>query len=113
MWILREVEALSGIGDEVAHAPAALTLRPARPNPVRGATAIDFSLARPERVVLEICDVSGRSVARLLDAPRPAGVNRVAWDGTDARGRAMAPGVYYCRLRAGEAEASRPLLVVR
>ena len=84
-----------------------------QPNPFRQTTAIGFSLENAGRVVLEICDVNGRTITRLLDGLRPAGASRIAWDGTDARGRPVSPGVYYCRLRAGADERVRGMLSIR
>lgn len=114
MWILREAESMSDVAEDGASAgPAELTLLPTRPNPFRGTAAIDFALLRPGRVVLDISDVSGRRVTRLLDGVRPAGAGRVAWDGTDARGRPVSPGVYYFRLRAGDETQTRAISLVR
>src|SRR5262249_59766104 len=57
-------------------------LRGARPNPFRGATTFELSLARDANVQLAIFDVMGREVRVLSPAgPLAAGVHRVAWDG--------------------------------
>jgi flagellar hook assembly protein FlgD len=64
-------------------------------------------------VELRIYDLAGRLVRTLVDGPRAAGVNQVTWDGTDARGRAVASGTYYARLIAGEQVQVRPLVLVR
>jgi aminopeptidase N len=114
MWILREVENPSGIGnDDAGSRRTAFFLAPAQPNPFRQATAIGFSLGDPGRVVMDICDVGGRRVTRLLDRMLPSGPGRIAWDGTDARGRFVAPGIYYCRIHAGEDERTQGILLVR
>jgi len=86
--------------------PAPRPLR-ASPNPFHQATDIEFASA-PGRVVVH--DVQGRLVRSWtgLDA---AG-SRVRWDGTDARGRAVASGVYFVRTLGGPAETP-PLRVVR
>lgn len=61
-----------------------------------------------------VFDVAGRRVRSLLSGAVPAGLQTVAWDGRDARGRAVAAGTYFLRLRAGaEFEASDRLTVVR
>ena len=59
-----------------------------------------FSLARAGRVELAIYGVDGRRVKVLVQGEREAGEYRLSWDGTDERGRAAAPGVYYARLGA-------------
>lgn len=114
MWILRQAQDMSGVGEDgAASIPGALTLLPARPNPFRGMTAIEFAVRRPGHVVLDVADVSGRRVTRLLDGVRPAGESRIAWDGTDARGHPVAPGVYFFRLQAGDEARTGTISVVR
>jgi len=86
--------------------PAPRPLR-ASPNPFAHATDIEFASA-PGRVVVH--DVQGRLVRSWgsLDA---AG-SRIRWDGTDARGRSVASGIYFVRTLGGPAE-TRPLRIVR
>lgn len=79
--------------------PEAATLQMrAQPNPFGGATSLAFVLPAAGPVRLNVYDALGRHVRTLLDGERPAGANVVAWDGTDQRGRSLAPGMYCCRL---------------
>lgn len=92
---------------------AGLTLAGGHPNPVRrGPTRIDFTLpdARPARVALY--DVTGRRVRLLVDDVLSPGPHSVTWDGRDESGRAVAPGMYVYRLKAGAAAALQRKLVV-
>lgn len=60
-----------------------------------------FTAIVPARVRgrLEIYDVAGRRVARLMDGQLSKGRNRVVWRGTDGEGRRVAAGVYFASLR--------------
>jgi hypothetical protein len=49
---------------------------------------------RPARLSLKICDPRGRLV-RTLAVERVVEDGAVRWDGTDGRGRQVAPGVYF------------------
>jgi hypothetical protein len=80
---------------------AALPVRVA-PNPFTVSTRIVFDLPEAVRATLEIFDSGGRLVRALaVDSPLTAGRHGVEWDGRDARGRSVSPGVYTYRLRAG------------
>ncbi len=79
----------------------AAAMRPNSPNPFRASTTLRFSLAAESRARIEIFDVSGRLVATLLDGFVPSGNHSVIWDGRNASGAAVAPGVYLARLDAG------------
>jgi hypothetical protein len=83
------------------------------PNPFNPTTSIDFEIAGPARATLEIYDVRGALVATLLDRDVPAGPHRARWDGRDSSGRAVSSGVYYYRLRAGNFENSRKMVLLR
>jgi len=75
------------------------------PNPFTDRTTLRFSLREPGRVSLEIFDVRGRRVRRLMDASLGAGRHLRIWDGRDEASRQVASGVYFVRLRAGDKEA--------
>jgi flagellar hook assembly protein FlgD len=76
-------------------------------------TDIRFDLARNSRVSLEIFDLRGRLVARLVDESLSAGSHAVTWDGRDAKGNAVSSGTYLYRLRAGDLVQDRKMLLVR
>jgi flagellar hook assembly protein FlgD len=80
------------------------------PNPSRGGIALEFALARAGRVELAIYGIDGRRVKVLAQGEREAGEYRLSWDGTDERGHAAAPGVYYARMSADGREFTRKLV---
>jgi hypothetical protein len=90
-----------------------VVLRPAVPSPFAQATSLAFSLPAPREVVLALYDVRGARVRTLVAEARPAGVQRVAWDGRDDAGRAVAAGVYVARLEAGEETVVRKVVRLR
>jgi hypothetical protein len=57
-----------------------------------------------------VLDVTGRAL-RVLEAR--AGGTGVTWDGADDAGRAVPAGIYFARLEAGSAVATRRFAVVR
>lgn len=83
------------------------------PNPLNPRTTIQFELAEAGLARLAVYDVRGRLIRVLVDEPRQAGVQTVAWDGTDARGNGVASGVYFARLVAGGAGHVHKLVLVR
>lgn len=73
------------------------------PNPLISSVAIDFGVPSAGMVTIEIFDVRGAKVATLADDEEPAGYHHLVWNGTDAGGRPVVRGVYFCRIRfAGE-----------
>ena len=65
------------------------------PNPARGQVTIEMA-ARPSLAGFEVYDVRGRLVSRI--APEVAGgMARAVWNGTDASGGVVGPGIYFLR----------------
>ncbi len=106
---------------DVQPAPAsgavyALALAGATPNPVADqGTTIAFTVpgagAAQARVTLALYSVTGRRVRTLLDGAHTPGPARLAFDGRDANGVRLAPGVYALALTAGSARARAKLVV--
>jgi len=70
----------------------------ASPNPFRGATRLRFHLEEASAGPVEVYDLNGRCLVGLRSSPGPAGDLLVEWDGRDALGRDLPPGVYLARL---------------
>jgi hypothetical protein len=86
------------------------------PNPFRTSTQIrcDISAAQPGlggRVT--IYDSSGRFLVSPVLPAAPAGAATLAWDGTDAGGRPLPAGVYFCRLILGDLAATTRVVLLR
>jgi hypothetical protein len=83
----------------------------AAPNPFEESTVIRFGPRSGTSGAVGVYDVRGRLVRRL---PAPASADRgvVRWDGRDASGIGVAPGVYFLRME-GERGAAPTTRVVR
>lgn len=124
------VVATSQLGGREARASVALLVRPGAalsveppaagralvlrlvPNPTARSSTIHFELSREGEASLDVLDLNGRNVRRLLAGARlGSGAHDVEWNGATANGRRAAPGIYWVRLRTGEGETSRKLVV--
>jgi len=75
----------------------------AQPNPAHGSVVFAVGADTPGLQTLEVHDVAGRLVLRLESGWRTSGTRRLTWNGTDAGGSRVAPGVYLVTLHAGNA----------
>jgi hypothetical protein len=82
--------------------PVSYVLHPSQPNPFNPSTQIRYELPQGDRVRLSIYDVTGRELRVLVDEVKEAGTHTASWDGTDRNGQALASGVYFYRLEAGD-----------
>lgn len=87
--------------------PRELTLRLARPNPVRGSLAFVLALPAPTAVSFALVDVSGRVVRRLHEGLLSAGVHEVTAPVDGIEG-----GVYFARLVAGDEFRAQKVVLI-
>jgi hypothetical protein len=83
------------------------------PNPFAAQTELAFEITRPGHVRIAIFDVSGRLVRVLKAMQMDRGNHTTFWNGTDADGRSVARGLYFCRIEMGGVEETRKLVYVR
>ena len=108
-WILTDEWGPTGIDETLSR----FRLYANYPNPFNPATTISYELARPCHVRLDVYNAAGQLVTVLVDADKGAGPHRVEWEGLDRQGRQAASGVYFYRLRTGEFEQARKMVLVR
>ena len=78
------------------------------PNPFNPTTKIKFHIKETAQVKLNIFDITGKEVARLVDKYLQPGSYSVDWNVGS-----MASGVYFYRLEAGENSATKKLLLLK
>jgi len=99
----------AGPGANLPDAGDRFALLGAAPNPCSGVARIAFAVPAAGPVTVDLFDVSGRLVRRLIDRTVPGGTQAVVWDGRGAGGRKAGSGLYFIRMRARGFNAVRPL----
>jgi hypothetical protein len=121
-WIvLSEPDGHSFVSGPVAGsiAEALSFLESAAPNPARNGATLTYSVGTDiaghgaSPVSLALFDLQGRAVRTLVTASQAAGRYHVQWDGADAAGSRLRPGIYYLRFRAGSVTQISKLSVVK
>jgi hypothetical protein len=83
------------------------------PNPFNPVTTIRFELPRAVHVGLRVYNVKGELVATLLDEHMTGGQKEIDWNAKDDRGAAVASGIYFYRLIAGDFEQTKKMALLR
>jgi hypothetical protein len=100
-------------GTQGSTLPSACVLHQNYPNPFNPTTTIRFAIPERSFVTLEIFDLTGSSIARLVAEEREAGEHAVVWNGVNNRGEKVGSGIYLYRLTAGAQTLSRKLVLLR
>jgi len=72
------------------------------PNPFNSSTIISYSLKTSANVNVQILDLRGRIIRRLVIGAQPGGAQQARWDGVDDAGQDACAGVYFYQLRVGD-----------
>jgi len=103
---------LAWVEGEVVDSDSPILALRATPNPAAGPVQIAFWLGRAVNSSIDVFDVSGRLVNRIVsESVLPAGFHLYVWDGKQADGRKVHEGVYFCRLRTREDSRTVKILV--
>lgn len=83
------------------------------PNPFNGQTNILFRLTKQSHVILEIFDVLGNKITKLVNDVLPAGVHNIYWDASSENNKQISSGIYFCRMTTGSFQQTKKMLVMR
>jgi hypothetical protein len=87
--------------------PMSVTLFQNVPNPFKDGTMIHFALPEMDHATLTVQDVSGRTVATLVDGVLDVGIHSAEWN-SDA-----ASGIYFYRLTAGSTTLTKKMILMK
>jgi len=107
------VSATSTTGNN-PRAPADFTLEQNYPNPFNPATRIDYSIAAPGNVSVEVFNIAGQRVATLGSGYQTPGEHSVEWNSRDGHGIPLSSGTYLYEVSIdGKPSGTRRMILLR
>jgi hypothetical protein len=97
----------------IVFAPRRFALYQNYPNPFNSSTQIRYQLSKACHVKLQVLNVLGREICRLVDKNQEAGHFTINWNGIDDYGRDIASGTYIFRLIAGEFVDMKKMAIIK
>ena len=96
------------VEERAVDVPRIFTLQQNFPNPFNPSTTIAYELTQREHVRLEIFDLMGKRLARLVDGVQNAGRHEATWHAAS-----HASGVYWYRLQSGKQVWMKKMLLLK
>ncbi|MCC7430365.1 T9SS type A sorting domain-containing protein [bacterium] len=93
--------------------PKAFSLEQNYPNPFNPNTKIKFGIPARAFVKLTIYNALGQVVKSLVNGNLEAAYHVFEWNGTDAKGRSVASGIYFARLEAGSFVKTQKMVLLK
>jgi hypothetical protein len=81
------------------------------PNPFTLSTTVEYAVSCEHWVDVAVFDVRGRRVRTLVAGNRSPGRYGVVWDGCDEIGEKVSPGIYFCRMEAGDHSEAKKMVI--
>ncbi|MCP4583213.1 MAG: T9SS type A sorting domain-containing protein [candidate division Zixibacteria bacterium] len=93
--------------------PESFVLQQNYPNPFNMNTIIEFALPQSSSVSLDIYDILGRKVTRLIDTDLNSGIHRIRWNGRNENGESVTSGVYFYRLAYNDFSEIKSMTMIK
>lgn len=83
------------------------------PNPFNPSTRIEFALPQAADVNLTVYNILGEKVKTLVNEHMNAGIHFVTFDGNDDNNNSVASGIYFYRIKAGDFNQSKKMMMLK
>lgn len=83
------------------------------PNPFNPETTIRYFIKDSGPVTIEILNLKGQMVNRLVNSVKTAGEHSVVWNGNDQAGKSLPSGVYFYKLSKGNYSDTRKMIMLK
>ena len=83
------------------------------PNPFNPSTIISFSLNKEEFVSIDIYDMTGKHIVRLLNGKKKVGTHSINWSGRDKNDALITTGQYLYQLRTSSSSTVMKMLFIK
>lgn len=82
------------------------------PNPFSSETTIEYTLAKEDKITLEIYDITGQKVRTLANTIMPEGSHMIVWDGKNDDAQSVLSGIYFCRIILGDNSQTKKIVLL-
>jgi hypothetical protein len=101
------------IDDNVIVQTPEVILQQNYPNPFNPITTINYSLKENSKVSLKVYNIKGQKVKQLVSEQLSAGQHSVVWNGIDDNGKSVSSGIYFYKLKAGNYQKVKKMLLLK
>lgn len=82
------------------------------PNPSRGNANIEIQASSKSLVDITIYNLRGQTIRRIMASEISKGHSTIVWDGKTDDGRAVAKGIYFCKIKSPNYALTKKMIVI-
>jgi hypothetical protein len=83
------------------------------PNPFNPETTIQFELTHDSKTEVEIFNVKGQKVTKLIDEELGMGIHSIVWNGNDEHGKRVSSGVYFYQIKCDNQVKTKKMIMIK
>ena len=83
------------------------------PNPSNSTFVINYSLFEKTFVSISVYDIIGRKIIDLASYNKSKGFHQIAWNGRDSSNNYSAPGIYFVKIKAGNNQINKKIVLLK
>ncbi len=103
---------IPGVEHTPGNVPGRFILRHISHNPSRNRAVLEYQLPVAQKVSMNVYDVTGKLIKKLIDAEEQAGTHQVVWNGSDGQGNHVASGIYFVKFETERYHSTQKLLLI-
>lgn len=110
--VIKDADQSTDVSENENQIPSEFKLEQNYPNPFNSETRINYSITSEQNVRLEVFDMLGRSVKKIIDGRFLPGKYSAVWNGTDNSGKMVSSGIYFYRMITETEIQSRKMILL-
>lgn len=74
---------------------------------------MNYTLDKAQPIEMDVYNLKGQKVRSLINKSMTAGEHKLSWDGKNDAGNSVANGVYFVKMKSGNAVQTQKLMLLR
>jgi len=83
------------------------------PNPFNSWTIIEYRVPKTSLILVEVFNVNGQRLRKLVDNEKEAGVHKTIWDGLNEQGENVGSGIYIYKMQSEDHVMSKKMVLIQ
>jgi len=83
------------------------------PNPFNSETTIEYYLYKDATIYFEIYNLLGERIIHWKNKNQTIGIHTVKWDGCDTNGKRVSSSIYICKIKSGNFQSSKKMVLIK
>lgn len=104
---------ITAVKESEEYIPNGFNISQNYPNPFNPSTKIEYSIPEPSSVRINIFNINGEQIKKLINEEKNTGNYSVTWNGKDNKGNIVASGTYFYQIQVGDFVQAKKMILLK